>query len=81
VVVAQADRTGPERGIDWAEATVVVDADGIVRAAAGQGPGIASADVDVLATRDKSWGRRNHVFADRRPELYTIHDDTERPDP
>jgi 5-aminopentanamidase len=80
VAVAQADRTGEERGTDWAEATVVVDPDGIVRATAPPGVGLVSAAVDVHAARDKSWGPSNHVFADRRPELYTTHPDTERPD-
>jgi predicted amidohydrolase len=81
VAVAQADRTGEERGITWAEATVIVGPDGVLRAAAPPGPALATAEVDVLAARDKTWGARNHVFADRRLELYTTHHDTERPDP
>jgi 5-aminopentanamidase len=81
VAVAQADRTGEERGITWAEATVIVGPDGVLRDTARPGPALATADVDVLAARDKTWGARNHVFADRRPELYMTHHDTERPDP
>jgi predicted amidohydrolase len=70
VFVAQADRAGDERGIGWAQATVLVGVTGTVLAAAAPGPGIVIADVDVLAARDKAWGPRNDVLRDRRPELY-----------
>lgn len=70
VHVVQADRSGEERGIRWAQASVIVDPDGSVVAGPVRGPAVLVADGDLARSRDKSWGRRNDVLADRRPELY-----------
>ncbi len=78
VYVAQADRTRTERGTRWAEATVIVDPDGSVVAGPPAGEAVLVADADLSRARDKSWGERNDVLGDRRPELYTT--DHERGD-
>ena len=70
VAVAVCDRAGGERGQEWAQATVIIDADGWVVASAGPGPGIAVAEVDLAATHDKKITENVDLFADRRPELY-----------
>jgi predicted amidohydrolase len=70
VYVVQADRTGDERGIRWAEASVIVDPDGSVVAGPATGPVVLVADGDLARARDKTWGELNNVLGDRRPELY-----------
>jgi 5-aminopentanamidase len=70
VHVVQADRTGDERGTRWAQASVIVDPDGSVVAGPIRGPGVLVADGDLARARDKTWGDRNDVLADRRPDLY-----------
>lgn len=75
VYVAQADRTGRERGVDWANASVICDPDGRLQAGPTEGPCVLSATCDIGRARDKALGRRNDVLADRRPHLYaTPHD-------
>lgn len=70
VFVVQADRTGPERGIEWAQASVICDPAGRLLAGPVQGAAILRATCDLAIARDKSLGSRNDVLADRRPELY-----------
>jgi 5-aminopentanamidase len=72
VYVVQADRTGEERGVRWAQASVIVDPDGSVIAGPSAGEALLVADLDLARARDKSWGDRNDVFVDRRPELYSL---------
>jgi len=79
VIVAQADRCGPERGIDWAGASVICDPDG--RLAAGPLPdrartGLLTACLCLADARDKRLGRRNDVLADRRLDLYATQTPT-----
>lgn len=74
VYVAQADRTRDERGTRWAQASVIVDPDGSVVAGPADGEALLLADADLARARDKSWGERNDVLGDRRPELYTTTD-------
>jgi predicted amidohydrolase len=73
VFVAQADRAGRERGIEWAEASVICDPGGHMLAGPLPGPGVLHAACDLSAARDKSLGARNDALADRRPELYATH--------
>jgi predicted amidohydrolase len=70
--VAVCDRTGPERGIEWTGASVIVDPDGWLAAGPvdGYSEGIVYADCDLSRSRDKAWGARNDVVADLRPDLY-----------
>jgi len=70
VFLVQADRTGEERGVRWAEASVIVDPSGDVLAGPSPGPALLVADIAPGEARDKAWGERNDVFADRRPDLY-----------
>jgi predicted amidohydrolase len=80
VHIVQADRTGEERGVRWAQASVIVGPDGSVVAGPPEGEAIVVADLDLARARDKAWGPRNDVFADRRPELYS-HTETQEPTP
>jgi predicted amidohydrolase len=77
VYVAQADRAGPERGIQWANASAICDPDGRLLAGPVQGPSLLCAPCDLERARDKALGARNDVFADRRPHLYATTDDKE----
>ena len=70
VYVAQADRCGDERGIEWAQASVIVDVDGRLLAGPVQGETVLVASVALDRARDKALGDRNDAFSDRRPELY-----------
>jgi 5-aminopentanamidase len=70
VFVAQADRAGRERGIEWAQASVICDPGGHMLVGPLPGPGLLQASCDLSAARDKALGVRNDVLADRRPELY-----------
>jgi predicted amidohydrolase len=70
VFVAQCDRTGTERGVEWAQASVIVDPDGSLLAGPMAGEQVLTASCDLTRARDKSLGERNDVLADRRPELY-----------
>jgi len=74
VYVAQADRSGAERGIDWANASAICDPDGRLLAGPVTGPALLMAACDLERARDKALGARNHVVADRRPQLYTTTD-------
>jgi hypothetical protein len=61
---------------------VIVDPDGSVVAGPIDGEGLLEAELDLARARDKSWGDRNDVFADRRTELYThLRSPTEEPTP
>lgn len=70
VVVAQADRSGTERGVEWSGASVIVDIDGRVLTQPARGEALILARVDLARARDKAFGARNDVLRDRRPELY-----------
>jgi 5-aminopentanamidase len=70
VYVAQADRSGPERGIEWSQASAICDPDGGLVAGPVAGVGLLRATCDMRRARDKRLGTRNHVLADRRTELY-----------
>ena len=71
VCVAQADRSGTERGVEWTGASVIVDADGRLLTPPAVGEVLLTATVDLARARDKAFGARNDVFGDRRPELYS----------
>lgn len=71
MAIVCADRAGAERGVDWNEGTSIIDADGWVVDAVGPGDGVAWADIDASASRDKQLAERSDAFADRRPDLYS----------
>jgi predicted amidohydrolase len=70
VFIVQADRSGRERGVDWDEASVIVDPDGRLLAGPEPGAALLIADLELDRARDKAIGPRNDVVTDRRPELY-----------
>jgi len=70
VYVAQADRSGPERGITWSQASAICDPDGRLLAGPIAGTGLLQARCDLRRARDKRLGGANDVLADRRTELY-----------
>jgi predicted amidohydrolase len=71
VVVVVADRVGPERGTDWVGGAVICDVDGYRVAGPAFGvPALLVADVDLEAALDKQISARNHIFDDRRLDLY-----------
>jgi len=77
VWVLACDRTGAEREVDWTGGSVVIDPDGFPVTELFSGPsggtsraGLALATVDLSRARDKAVSARNHVLADRRPQLY-----------
>ena len=66
--VVIADRWGSERGVDWTDGTAIIDEQGwIVAFRAVMG---ASAMLSLTAVREKSLPPHNHLFDDRRTDLY-----------
>ncbi|MEO8289696.1 MAG: nitrilase-related carbon-nitrogen hydrolase [Gaiellaceae bacterium] len=78
VWVVNCDRAGPERGVEWTGASVIVDPDGWIAAGPveGYGEGLLLTDCDLARSRDKAWTARNDVIGDRRPELYGLGEPT-----
>ncbi len=74
VFVACADRAGTERGVTFEGQSVVVDPDGIPVAGPlpDTGSHAAAADCDLGRARNKSLTERDHVLADRRPDVYDV---------
>lgn len=70
VFVAVCDRTGDERGQQWTGGSAVLDAEGWILARP-DADGVVRADIDPLLARDRDLSEVNHLFDDRRPELYT----------
>jgi len=75
--IACADRSGSERGQEWTEGTAIIDASGwVVAEPAADGNGIPIARATIVPS--DSWDKRispaNDVLADRRPEIYTLLD-------
>ena len=71
VAIAVCDRVGTERSVSWLGGSVIVDADGYPLTALSLGEEAHPiADVDLSATRTKRLGPSNHVFDDRRTDLY-----------
>jgi predicted amidohydrolase len=69
VAIAACDRAGIERGQDWNAASCIVDEHGWVVATA-DAAGVATADLDLTLSHDKTMSEMVDVFGDRRPELY-----------
>ncbi len=68
VAIACCDRRRDERGTTWTEGTGIVGTDGWLRGAKTD-LGILDVTVDLAAARH-AISPRNHVHADRRPDLY-----------
>ena len=69
--IACCDRSGTERGQAWNQGTSIIDADGFVVAAATGVGGVATAEIDILASRDKTVSPLCDAYGDRRPDVYT----------
>ena len=70
MAIVCADRVGLERGVDWTGGTSIVSAEGALVAQVGPVAGIASADLDLLDSRDKRQAEHVDLLSDRRPDLY-----------
>ncbi len=70
VAIACCDRTGVEREQEWTEGTTIIDENGWVVSTAGAGVGVATAELDLVLSRDKTLTLLGDAFGDRRPELY-----------
>ncbi|MFS2124035.1 nitrilase family protein [Pseudomonas sp. Pseusp97] len=69
--IAACDRHGHERGVDWVQGSVIVDADGFPQAGPAEGgEQILLATLDLAQARNKRISRHNHLHQDRRPTLY-----------
>jgi predicted amidohydrolase len=69
--VATANRIGDERGIHFNGNSFLTDPSGrIIRIAAHENTEVISCSIDTEHSRNKMVTARNHVFNDRRPELY-----------
>ncbi|BAN49629.1 nitrilase family protein [Metapseudomonas resinovorans] len=70
--VAACDRHGNERGVNWVQGSVIVDADGFPRAGPAEegGEQILLATLNLADAHNKRISRHNHLHQDRRPTLY-----------
>ena len=71
--IAACDRHGHERGVDWVQGSVVVDADGYPLTGPTElaGEQILLATMNLAEARNKRIGDQNDVHRDRRPQLYS----------
>ncbi|WP_309241590.1 nitrilase-related carbon-nitrogen hydrolase [Mycobacterium sp. AZCC_0083] len=69
VFLAVCDRCGIERDQRWTGGSAVVDPEGWVLSTPDS-EGMALAWVDLAASRDRQLSEVNHMWGDRRPELY-----------
>jgi 5-aminopentanamidase len=72
VYVAICDRTGSERGIEFAGRSLITGPDGrlITGPTTRRAPTVLHASCDLAEARDKSTGPLNDAFGDRRSDLY-----------
>jgi predicted amidohydrolase len=71
--IAACDRHGHERGVDWVQGSVIVDADGYPLTGPTElaGEQILLATMNLAEARNKRIGDQNDVHRDRRPQLYS----------
>lgn len=70
--IAACDRYGNERGVDWVQGSVIVDADGFPLAGPAEegGEQILLARLNLAEAQNKRISSHNHLHQDRRPTLY-----------
>ncbi|MNG25243.1 hypothetical protein D3C84_1100690 [compost metagenome] len=70
--IAACDRHGNERGVNWVQGSVIVDADGYPLAGPAEegGEQILIATLKLAEARNKRISQHNHLHDDRRPTLY-----------
>ena len=71
--IAACDRHGHERGVDWVQGSVIVDADGYPLTGPTElaGEQILLATMNLAEARNKRIGDQDDVHRDRRPQLYS----------
>jgi predicted amidohydrolase len=67
--IVVADRWGEERGVPWTDGTAIVDEQGWI-VARRDDQDAASTTLVLESIREKALPPHNHLFADRRPDLY-----------
>lgn len=72
--IAACDRYGHERGVNWVQGSVIVDADGYPLAGPAEqgGEQILLATLNLAQARNKQISERNDLHRDRRPQLYRL---------
>jgi predicted amidohydrolase len=71
IFIATANRTGTERGLTFTGNSIIASPSGDLPASASADQEeIISADCDLSLARDKMITPKNHLFHDRRPEMY-----------
>ena len=72
--IAACDRYGHERGVNWVQGSVIVDADGYPMAGPAEqgGEQILLATLNLAQARNKQISERNDLHRDRRPHLYGL---------
>ncbi|MGH8383518.1 nitrilase family protein [Pseudomonas sp.] len=72
--IAACDRYGHERGVNWVQGSVIVDADGYPMSGPAEqgGEQILLAAVNLVQARNKRISERNDLHRDRRPQLYGL---------
>ena len=70
IPIACCDRSGTERGQVWNQGTSIIDHEGFVVATATGIDDVATAEIDLLAGRDKTITPLCDAYGDRRPEVY-----------
>lgn len=72
--IAACDRYGHERGVNWVQGSVIVDADGYPLAGPAEqgGEQILLATLNLAQARNKQISERNDLHRDRRPQLYGL---------
>jgi predicted amidohydrolase len=70
IPVACCDRSGTERGQAWNQGSSIIDYEGFVVAATTAVDGFITAEINILASRDKTVTALCDAYGDRRPEIY-----------
>ena len=70
MAIACSDRTHHDGGRRYTEGTAIIDAHGWVVTRPLTGVGSVAAEIDLDVARVKDISTRNHLFHDRRPDLY-----------
>ncbi len=72
--IAACDRYGLERGVEWVQGSVIIDADGypVTGPATDQEETTLIADLNLLDARNKWISQHNELHSDRRPNSYNM---------
>lgn len=72
--IAACDRYGTERGVEWVQGSVIVDADGypVTGPATDRGEAILLAQLNLPDARNKWISKYNELHSDRRPSSYNM---------